>query len=145
MARFRALPGLVSVLPRRRRVGAWLTLLAVVLNLAANILYAPSLQAAGFTRVEWVEICTAHGLQAMPVQVPDESGGGAGKGYCPACPVCPVQLSAGTAPVLLVLVGILVAPTTAAIPSVQKGTGADRAPPAASCLPIRSQAPPTSV
>lgn len=126
-----------------RRTGATLTLLAVVLNLLANVLYAPTLKAQGFIHIEWVEVCTAHGVQTVAVQVPDDAGKTAGKGYCPHCPLTPPAQG------LLGLAPVPSAPEILALPAgmflpAWSGAEDSRVPDAASCLPVLSRAPPAS-
>lgn len=129
----------------RHRLGAGLVLLAVLLNLLGNVIYAPKVEAAGFTRIDWVEICTAHGIQTVAVQA-DEAPAAPSGGYCPACPLCPVHFGlAGYFPVLIAT--LEVAPL---LPPNRPGEGWSageraRAPSPSASLPVLSRAPPASV
>lgn len=143
-ARLRAQPVSGWRIADRRRFGAGLVLLAVLLNLLGNVIYAPKVEAAGFTRIDWVEICTAHGIQTVAVQAEEAPAAPSG-GYCPACPLCPVHLGLATHfPVLIAT--LEVAPM---LPAGWPGEGWSageqaRAPSPSASQPVLSRAPPAS-
>jgi hypothetical protein len=145
-ARSRASKGRAHVLVGGSRLGVWLTLLSVLFNLLGNVIYAPKVEASGFVPIEWVEICTAHGVQTVAVQAETEPDLSKAKGgYCPACPLCPAyQGAAGHFPVVIATLD-----ARSLLPHLRPADDWSvddraRAPSPFTRLPVVSRAPPAS-